>query len=228
MTYHVNLFFKFVILFVLVILTKGITYGQGVTQRDTIEKNDHYISVRVVENGEVHYEESYPGCFFSRLSFIPGGKEMPPVFSFCMPYKSYIDSDEIFLGTNFIIAYTFLFENDQFMIIYIDKDDPDEELDSLPPILSQQTLYNFVERQAYQTPLYVDVEITGGSPKPLNKYFDAILGKNYSPDTKRETRVVHFGYCTIVLFNILSSEVNRFMESANSLEVYEIKRVIPK
>jgi hypothetical protein len=227
MTYHVNLFFKFVILFVLVILTKGITYGQGITQRDTIEKNDRYLLVHVVENGEDYYEESHFGHLTSRISFARGTKEMPPVFSFWMPYKSYIEYGET-PGSEEIIIYTFLFENDQFMIIYIDKDDHDEVLDSLPPIPSQQTLYNFVKGHAYQTPLYVDVEIKGGSPKPLNKYFDAILGKNYSPDTKRETRVVHSGYCTIVLFNILSSEVNRFMESVNSLAVYEIKRVIPK
>ena len=106
----------------------------------------------------------------------------------------------------------------------MDKDSSDNELHALPPVPSLQTLYDFVNKHAAQTPLYEPY--SWKTPKPLNKYFEAVLNMYDSHDINRKTMVIHKGYCTILLFNILVEEEDRFIASAKSLAVYEVKKSI--
>ena len=217
---------KLFVLQVIVILTHSITYGQDTIYCDTVENEDHYLLIRCMDtkDSDVYYDVYYPGCFTSSISIERGQIEIPPIISFCMPYDNYIEYGRTFFEISDVIVHSFLFKNDQFLIIYIDKDSTDEELHSLPPVPSQQTLYDFVNKHAAQTPLYEPY--SWGTPKPLNKYFDAVLNKYNNPDANRETIVVHKGYCTILLFNVLTNEVDRFVASAKSLVVYEVKQSI--
>ena len=217
---------KLFILKVLVILTHSITYGQDTIYCDTVENKDHYLLIRCMDtkDSDVYYDVYYPGCFTSSISIERGQIEVPPIISFCMPYDNYIEYGRTTFEISDVIVHSFLFRNDQFLIIYIDKDSTDNELQTLPPIPSQQTLYNFINKHASRTPLYEPH--SWEAPKPLNKYFDAILNMDDNLFINRKTVVVHKGYCTILLFNLLVDEVDKFITSAKSLVVYEVKQSI--
>lgn len=226
MEFKISFSHKLFIFQVLLILTFNTTYGQDSIYCDTVESKDHYLLIRCMDtrDSDVYYDVYYPGYFTSIISIEPGQKEVPPIISFCMPYNDYIEYGRTFFETSDVIVHSFLFENNQFLIIYMDKDSSDNELHALPPVPSLQTLYDFVNKYAAQTPLYEPY--SWKTPKPLNKYFEAVLNMYDSPDINRKTIVIHKGYCTILLFNILVEEEDRFIASAKSLAVYEVKKSI--
>lgn len=228
MHFKISFSFKVIILQVLVILAHSIAYGQDTIFCDTVECEEHYLLVRCmnIKDSEVYYDVSYPGCFTSSISIERGQKVVPPIISFCMPYNEYIDYGRTIFEISDIIVHSFLFKSDQFLIIYMDKDSTDNELHTLPAIPSQKILYDFVNKHSSQTPLYEPH--SWDTPKPLNKYFDAILNMYDNCDINRKTIVIHKGYCTILLFNILVDEVDKFITSAKSLAVYEVKQSIPE
>lgn len=226
MQFNKKISLKLITLQILIILTYNTTYGQDTIYCDTVERKEHYLLIRCMDTRDsvFYYDVQYPGYFTSSISIEPGQKVVPPIISFCMPYNDYIEYGRTVFEISDVVIYSFLFENDQFLIIYMDKDSTDDELHALPPVPSQQTLYDFVNKHASQTPLYEPH--SWGTPKPLNKYFDAVLNMYNNLDTNRETIVVHKRYCTILLFNVLTNEVDRFISSAKSLVVYEVKQSI--
>ena len=216
---------KLIVLHVLMVFSNNITYGQNTIYCDTVESKEHYLLIRCMDNdSDVYYDVYYPGCFTSSISIERGQIEVPPVISFCMPYNDYIECGRTIFEIADVFVYSFLFENDQFLIIYMDKDSTDNELHALPSVPSRKVLYDFINKHAALTPLYEPHD--WASPKPLNKYFDAVLNENDNLDINRKTIVVHKGYCTILLFNILMDEVDKFITSANSILVYEVKQSI--
>lgn len=222
MQFNKKISLKLIILQILVILTYNTTYGQDTIYCDTVESKEHYLLIRCMDTRDsvFYYDVQYPGYFTSSISIEPGQKVVPPIISFCMPYNDYIEYGRTVFEISDVVVYSFLFENDQFLIIYMDKDSTDDELHALPTVPSQQTLYDFVNKHASQTPLYEPH--SWSTPKPLNKYFDSILNKNDCCDINRKTIVVHKGYCTILLFNIIVGEVDKFITSVKSLVVYEV------
>ena len=222
-----NIYFyhKLNVLFVLVIIIHNITYGQDTIYCDTVESKEHYLLLRCMDtkDSDVYYDVYYPGCFISNISIEPGQIDVPPAIIFCMPYNEYIEYGRTYSENADIIVYSFLFENDQFMILYLDKDSTDRELHTLPSNPSHHELYDFVNKHAAKTPLYAS--FNWESPKPLNKYFDDILNLNENYYTNRKTFIVHKGYCTILLFNVLMDEVEKFITSAESLMIYEITKL---
>lgn len=199
---------------------------------DTLFSQKHYVKIICYDSAgkkigvDDYYPTlylEYPGLYRNDQSFVD------PVFSAYMPYDNYIKHKRSdFIGDDPLV-HTFLFEDDQFLIIFINTHCqdyafyPNLELNTYP---SEEELQEFLELADSHIPLY---SVSSASfpndpdfpPEELNKYFDS--------DTllhcDRVTMAIKRGDCLFLLYNIKENDIDDFIYTVNNFTLYEIKKV---
>jgi hypothetical protein len=135
-----------------------------------------------------------------------------PIISICLPYDTYFSEGS---KDHDVAFYTYGFVENQFMVILIDKNNQIEHLFDFDSILSEEDLSAFIEHV--------------GSWIPLNEEPGDILTRLFdrTPKTQegRTTMAIKGKYSQVLLYNIKNENLEDFVDSAESLYLYELKRI---
>ncbi len=201
---------------------------------DTLFSQKHYVKticfdsvgkrIEVNDYSPTLYLE-YPGLYRNNQPFVD------PVFSANLPYDNYIKHKRSdYIGADPLV-HTFIFEDDQFLIIFIDthvedyREKPILELSTYP---SEKELQDYLNSVSRHVPLYNAYysedrpdDDPDSQPEELNKYFDS--------DTllhcDRVTMAIKRGDCLFLLYNIKENDIDDFIYTVNNFTLYEIKKV---
>lgn len=201
---------------------------------DTVIKQRHYVRIDCHDSigSYVRNYEYAPGLFlgYSGL-YCYGQNTVDPVISLYFPYGNYIKYGRTeILGADPLV-YTFLFEEGQFIILFIDRyiDMDNSNIRHNTELVTNPTeeeFRSFVEENGRQIPLYEFFSQAFPNdkdfpPQELNPYFDSdtLLRQD------RITKAIKRGCCLIILYNIKQNKIKDFEDSAKSLILYEIKKV---
>lgn len=199
---------------------------------DTILLQKHYVKTICYDSvGKIievnNYSPTlfleYPGLYRNDQPFVD------PVFSAYMPYDHYIKYERSDFIASDPLIHTFMFTDDQFLIIFINthlEDYPNKPVLELNTFPTEDQLKSFIYPLGRDIPLYNiyssvypnDVDFP---PKELNKFFDS--------DTllhcERITMAIKRGDCLFLLYNIKEDHIDDFIYTVKSFTLYEIKKV---
>ena len=198
------------LIFLLVLIPNS--HSQDICNCDTIRKKKHLIVEECIDSsGEATFRVSRPGCVLIGLNARPMN-DNGPVISICFPYDTYFSEGG---KENDVTFYTYGFVDDQFMVILIDMNNQIEHLFDFDSILSEEDLSAFIEHV--------------GSWIPLNEKPGDILTQLFdrTPKTQegRTTMTIKGKYSQVLLYNIKNDNLKDFVNSAESLYLYELKRI---
>ena len=188
------------------------SHCQDICNCDTVRKEKHLITEKCIDStGKISFRVSRPGCVLIGLDARPMN-DNGPIISICFPYDTYISEG----GKDYDVTfYTYGFVEDQFMVIIIDTNNQIEHLFDFDSILSEEDLTTFIEHV--------------GSWIPLNEEPDDILTQLFdrTPKTQegRTTMAIKGKYSQVLLYNIKNENLEDFVDSAESLYLYELKRI---
>lgn len=187
---------------------------------DTVIQKKHYLELRYNDSlNNVSYEINWPGCMWGSWGLYRGQSKIAPLISVCLPYNDYLEYEWTGSGEDDIIVHSYRFPNDQFFIIYLDKDSVDSNLFMIDSIPSEEEFSEFVNSYAAITPLFEPHHFS--PPKVLNTFWktDSLFVPH------RITRIIKNGYSLIVLYNVTQQDIGLFLEAAKSIKIYEITLV---
>lgn len=203
---------KIILFLILLLVLIPDSHCQDICNCDTVRKKKHLVVEECIDStGDIIYRVSRPGCVLKGIDARPMDDNGPIIY-ICLPYETYFYEG----GRDHDVAfYTYGFIEDQFMVILIDKNDQMEHLFDFDSILSEEDLSAFLEHV--------------GSWIPLNDEPDEILTRLFdrTPKTQegRTTMAIKGKYSQVLLFNIKNENLEDFVESAESLNIYELKRI---
>lgn len=194
-------------------------YGQRETV-DTVIQKKHYLVMRHIDSlNNVSYEISWPQCKWGSWGLYRGQSRIAPLISICLPYNDYLEYEWTDSGEDDIIVHSYRFQDDQFLIIYLDKNSVDSNLFTIDTLPSEDAFSEFVNSYAAITPLFEPHNYS--PPKILNTYWKS--DSLFVPH--RVTRTVKIGYSLIVLYNINQQDIDLFLDTAKSIKIYEVSLV---
>lgn len=143
-----------------------------------------------------------------------------PHITFISPDYKLIAISKVGNLENGFLNYGFLFDNDQFLFIFTDRwaSDSNFVLEKFP---ADSVLFCFFENHK---PIPFD---TYYYPEYKDNYLTKYLHSDLMFEKKRKTISFKKNYCIIILYNILEDNVERFINSVESIMIYEFKRVYP-
>ena len=188
------------------------SHCQDICNCDTIRKKKHLVVEECIDStGGKTFRVSRPGCVLIGLDVRPKNNN-GPIISICFPYDTYFSEGG---KENDVTFYTCGFVDDQFMVILIDMNNHIEHLFDFDSILSEEALSAFIEHV--------------GSWIPLNEQPGDILTQLFdrTPKTQegRTTMAIKGKYSQVLLYNIKNENLEDFVDSAESLYLYELKRI---
>ena len=188
------------------------SHCQDIYNCDTVRKEKHLITEKCIDStGEVFFRVSRPGCILIGLDARPMN-DNGPIISICFPYDTYFSEG----GKDYdVTCYTYGFVENQYMVIIIDMNNHIEHLFDFDSIPSEEALSAFIEHV--------------GSWIPLNEQPGDILTQLFdrTPKTQegRTTMAIKGKYSQVLLYNIKNENLEDFVDSAESLYLYELKRI---
>ena len=198
------------LIFLLVIIPDS--HCQDICNCDTIRKKKHLIVEECIDStGDIFYRVPRPGCALIGIDAHPMD-DNDPIIYICLPYETYFSEG----GRDHDVAfYTYGFIEDQFMVILIDENNRMEHLFDFDSILSEEDLSAFLEHV--------------GSWIPFNEDPDDILTRLFdrTPKTQegRTTMAIKGKYSQVLLYNIKNENLEDFVDSAETLKIYDLKRI---
>lgn len=203
---------KFLLSLIFLFVIIPASHCQDICNCDTLMKEKHLITEKCIDRtGKVFFRVSRPGCVLIGLDVRPMN-DNGPIISICLPYDTYISEG----GKDYdVTSYTYGFEEEQFMVIIIDMNNLVEHLFDFDSILSEDDLSAFIEHVGGWIPLYQDTDDI------LTQLFDR------SPKTQkgRTTMAIKGKYSQVLLYNIKNENLEDFIDSAESIYLYELKRI---
>lgn len=185
---------------------------QDICRCDTVRKEKHLIMEKCVDStGEVSFRVSRPGCTLIGPDVRPMD-DRGPIISICLPYDTYISEGGKDQGVTF---YTYRFVEDQFMVILIDTSNRIDHLFDFDSILSEEELSAFLEHVGGWIPF---------NEEP-GDILTQLFGRTPKTQEGRTTMAVKGKYSQVLLYNIKNENLEDFVDSAESLYLYELKRI---